>query len=336
MCVPYWRFIHRVHTFVFSMFTDAIRSAGPGVKLAFFGFIAVAGVIATSLLALGLGYLLLGGSEFLANIQPESFSFEKDAIIAQKFMQGFYTIGLFIVPPVVFALLNKERPLVFLELNQKPQMRSMAYAAILMLASIPLVNFTYALNQQFPFPDSIAQLFKTMEENAAKITEAFLADKSTLSLITNLVLIAVLPAVGEEFFFRGVLQKQFSNWFKNEHIAILVTAFLFSALHMQFYGFLPRFILGIFLGYLFVWSRNLWLPILAHFVTNGFTVLVTHYSKFADPDKLEKIGTLENSSFQFAFYSAMLVSVMLYGVYQTELKRRSQSISFNKETNEHE
>ena len=83
-----------------------------------------------------------------------------------------------------------------------------------------------------------------------------------------------MPAIGEEFFFRGVLQRLFSEWFRNAHVAIIVTAFIFSAIHFQFYGFIPRFLLGLFLGYMFYWSGTLWLPIIIHFINNGLAVLV--------------------------------------------------------------
>src|SRR5207344_1198984 len=98
---------------------------------------------------------------------------------------------------------------------------------------------------------------------------------SVLSLAINLFIIAFLPALGEELFFRGMMQKLFSQLTKNNHLAIIITSIIFSAIHLQFYGFLPRMVLGIFLGYLLVWSGSLWLPILAHFVNNASAVLFT-------------------------------------------------------------
>jgi hypothetical protein len=96
--------------------------------------------------------------------------------------------------------------------------------------------------------------------------------------LLNLFICAALPAIGEEFFFRGTLQQLFNQWFKNKHVAIIVTAFLFSAIHLQFYGFIPRFLLGLYLGYLFVWTGSLWAPIFAHFLHNGISVGIQYFA----------------------------------------------------------
>ena len=113
------------------------------------------------------------------------------------------------------------------------------------------------------------------EENAASLTKAFLSGNSLMSLTSNLIIIAFLPALGEELFFRGIMQKLFSQMIKNNHAAIIITSIIFSAIHMQFFGFLPRMALGIFLGYLLLWSKSLWLPILAHFLNNALIIIFT-------------------------------------------------------------
>jgi membrane protease YdiL (CAAX protease family) len=95
-------------------------------------------------------------------------------------------------------------------------------------------------------------------------------------MILNLFIIAILPAVGEEFFFRGVLQKILIKLFKSGHVGIWVTAFIFSAIHFQFFGFVPRFILGLIFGYLFFWSGTLWLPVISHFINNAVPVIMAY------------------------------------------------------------
>jgi membrane protease YdiL (CAAX protease family) len=92
----------------------------------------------------------------------------------------------------------------------------------------------------------------------------------------NIMIIAVLPAISEELIFRGVFQKIFQNIFRSGHLAVWFTSFLFSAIHLQFYGFLPRFILGLIFGYLFLWSRNLWFPVIAHFINNAVPAAGTY------------------------------------------------------------
>ena len=114
-----------------------------------------------------------------------------------------------------------------------------------------------------------------MEEQAATQTEKLLIANTFGALLFNIFIMAVIPGLGEEFFFRGTLQRIISDA-KGAVWAIWVTAFIFSAVHMQFYGFIPRLLLGAFFGYLLVWSGNIWLPIVAHFVYNAITV-VFHY-----------------------------------------------------------
>ena len=93
---------------------------------------------------------------------------------------------------------------------------------------------------------------------------------------------ALVPALAEEFFFRGAIQHFLSSVLKNKHIVVIITAFIFSVIHFQFYGFIPRFLLGIYLGYLAIWSGKLFLPILAHFMHNSLSLLFDYLSKKND------------------------------------------------------
>jgi membrane protease YdiL (CAAX protease family) len=86
-----------------------------------------------------------------------------------------------------------------------------------------------------------------------------------------------LPAIGEEFLYRGVLQEIFSRWLRLGTLAVLLTAFLFSASHLQFYGFLPRFVLGLGFGYIYLWTGSIWLPVLAHFINNLIPVILSYF-----------------------------------------------------------
>jgi hypothetical protein len=102
------------------------------------------------------------------------------------------------------------------------------------------------------------------------------ADPHISTLLLNLLVCALLPAVCEEFFFRGTLQQVLQRWCKNSHVAIWLTGFIFSAIHLQIDGFLARWLLGAYLGYLLVWSGSLWLPILAHFLHNALSIIIAH------------------------------------------------------------
>ena len=127
-----------------------------------------------------------------------------------------------------------------------------------------------------PQEGAVADFMRDLEEAANHILELVTTQRSSWDLIANLLVFAVLAGICEEFFFQGSLQPLLTNWTKNPHIGILLTALIFSALHFQFYGFIPRFLLGVYLGYLFYWSRSLWLPILAHVLHNALSILVDY------------------------------------------------------------
>jgi len=141
-----------------------------------------------------------------------------------------------------------------------------------------ITSFTGQLNSAMHLPgwlSGVEQWMTEQEDKADKTIDLLIASKTSGTMIVNILNIALLPAIAEELFFRGVFQKIFYNLFKSGHIAIWVTAFLFSSIHLQFFGFIPRFILGLIFGYLFFWSGTLWLPIISHFVNNAVPVIVT-------------------------------------------------------------
>jgi len=163
-----------------------------------------------------------------------------------------------------------------------------------MLVAIPFINMLSWLNQQIILPEALSEIEKMMQSSEvqiAEITEKMLNVSTLGALLFNVFLVAVVPALGEELFFRGTIQRLLSDW-KGALFAIWITAFVFSAIHMQFYGFLPRMLLGAFLGYLLLWSGSLWLPIIAHFVNNSVAV-VFYYLKFNGVKVIdvETIGT---------------------------------------------
>lgn len=211
-----------------------------------------------------------------------------------KLMQLIQSIGLFIIPPFVMAFLWSENAFVFLRLNSGLRRSTVLYVLVFMLVAIPFINLLSWLNQQIVLPASLSEIEKMMQSSEAQIailTEKMLNVHSLDALLFNVFLVAVVPALGEELFFRGTIQRLLSDW-KGALFAIWITAFVFSAIHMQFYGFLPRMLLGAFLGYLLLWSGSLWLPIIAHFVNNSVAV-VFYYLKFNGVKVIdvETIGT---------------------------------------------
>ncbi len=149
-----------------------------------------------------------------------------------------------------------------------------------MIAIMPAVELLSSLNASYSFPESmkgIEDYFRAADTSAMEATQHALAGSGVGFYILNLIALAIMPAICEEMFFRGVLQKNLVSMMKNKHIAILLTAFVFSAIHMQFSGLLPRFVLGAVLGYLFYTSGSLWTSIVAHATNNALVVSAAYF-----------------------------------------------------------
>lgn len=228
-------------------------------------------------MAMGWLIALLYYNDFLS-LSGQLNNFDNPAVVdVLKFFQIINQIGLFIFPPLMFAYLDEGNIFRYLKMDRLPGLLVMVLSCMLVFSALPLIHWSADINELLSLPEWLAGFEKWMketEDNARKITEVFLDVTTIGGLLINLIMIALLPAIGEELFFRGVIQKLFNQWLKNAHWAVIITAVIFSALHLQFYGFLPRTILGIMFGYLFVITRSLWVPILAHFVNNGAAVIV--------------------------------------------------------------
>ena len=200
-----------------------------------------------------------------------------DPVTAIRISQMLTTIGAFLVPALLFAYCQDRMWFNYNAANRKPPYAMTNIVLILSITLLPVVGVLSAFNQNImPQEGSVAEFMRNMEEAANHILELVTSQHSTWDLISNLLIFAVLASVCEEFFFQGALQPLMMKWTKNPHIGILITALIFSALHFQFYGFIPRFVLGVYLGYLFFWSRSLWLPILAHVLHNALSILIDY------------------------------------------------------------
>ena len=201
-----------------------------------------------------------------------------------KWLQFLQTLGTFLLPPIFCAWLwdEKRKPLCWLKLNKGTDPVLFLLAVGIMVCAMPGINLMADLNGRIELPeclDSIEQKMRAMEATAAALTERFLQADSIGTFLINIGLLALLPALAEELSFRGTLQQiisynpQDGPTAQRSSIAIWATAILFSAIHMQFYGFIPRMFMGAAFGYLFLWSGTLWIPVLMHFTNNSLAVL---------------------------------------------------------------
>lgn len=234
----------------------------------------LAGLLLFMLLAIALLYPLFGVS--ITQLQTADSILNPTNVNAFKFMQIMQSVGLFVVPPVVLGKLFSGNGFAHLKIDKAPDLRLMALASGIIVFAVPVINLIAMLNEQIQLPgfmSAIESSLKAAEKNAETLTLTFMNVTTPVGLMVNLLMMALLPAIGEEFFFRGILQQMIIRWTRNPHWGIIITGFIFSAIHMQFYGFFPRWLLGMLLGYLFLWSGSLWLSIIAHFVNNTIAVV---------------------------------------------------------------
>jgi uncharacterized protein len=239
-------------------------------------------------MVIGIIVILLGALIFGSNIEilnnPLLATGGKD-IAFLKFYLMIQTATVFLVPAVILIRKMKPEGEVGYPEFRVPQLNEIVLVVILTFCLFVVTGFAGEINSLLNLPEwlsGLEQWIVKMEEDSDHLMKQILAPVGFAGLALNVFMIAVLPAIGEEMLFRGVLQKIFGRIFKSGHTAVWVTAILFSALHFEFLGFLPRLILGLVFGYLYLWSGKLWLSILAHFVNNAVPTIAAFIFGYED------------------------------------------------------
>lgn len=256
-----------------------------------------------TLLSIGLWILLFNGSQSTTSL---------------KVMQMLQTIATFMLPCLIAAALWSNNPVKWLKLDIGIGWKESVLIIVLMLCASPCINLLAWLNCRIELPDflsSLEQMMKSQETAAAQLTERFIKADNFGILLFNIFFMALLPAFSEELLFRGTLQQLFSSSVQNKHnatIAIWGSAIIFSAIHFQFYGFIPRMLMGALFGYLFVWSRSIWLPVLAHFTNNAMAVIFynMYYMRGKNPEEIDSLGT--GDTLWLGILSTLIVIGLIY------------------------
>lgn len=288
-------------------------------------FLMTAFVILISSLVFMVGSVLLAlplfGLNSIVSIHDLSNLTNPETVEVLKYFQVVQSIGLFVVPPMIIGWLFQGNFTEYLLLNKKISWTTALLVVFLIFFASPFINYVGALNSKMTFPgwlSGVEEWMRSAEDKAEQLTDAFLNVKTFPAFMFNMFMIAFLPAIGEEFLFRGVLQKILTNWTKNVHWGIWITAVLFSAFHFQFFGFLPRLLLGVIFGYLLIWSGSLWFPIIAHFVNNAAAVTVTWMvSRNMIGHSVEDIGATSGSLY-FAVISLIITVTLLWYIKRLE------------------
>ncbi|MCF8465255.1 MAG: CPBP family intramembrane metalloprotease, partial [Flavobacteriales bacterium] len=290
--------------------TDSLRAyvlRSPLNGILFFLLLIFAGTSVSSFIGFVISQLFFGIPLLSQPALLEDMS-NPELISAFRTMQLVQGVGMLIVPSVIYLWISSSWITVkalFGSLTRQSVMISIAF----FMVAFPLVNYLADWNAGWNLPTFLGDWLEVKEFQAGVMTKLFLDMPNLGLLILNLVMIALLPAIGEELIFRGILQRGLQK-IVNPHLAIWLSAMLFSAVHMQFLGFVPRVLMGVGMGYLFFWSGNLWYPIVAHFTNNALAVGMAYgiQHHLIHPN-LESAGT---DNISLAGFSLMFCLMILY------------------------
>ena len=202
----------------------------------------------------------------------------------------------FLIIPTLYYSVQRKNPVTF-SLSGKVNTVPMLLIGLLMIGLAPMISALIDVNHRIAFPEWLSDAetyFQESEARAVSLTSIALSFSKSGHLILAILTMAVIPGILEEFFFRGLVQGQFQKIMKNPHYAIFLTASLFSLMHLQFYGFIPRLLLGLLFGYLFFWSKNIWYPVTAHALSNLIAIVGVHFFdwRIGDSDGESSVSTI--------------------------------------------
>ena len=236
-------------------------------------------------------------------------------------------IIMFVMPPVICAVIYSYRPAEYLRVASAPSLTPLILAVGTMICSIPMMNMIIEWNEGLSLPSSLAAMESWMreaEQRAGDTVNTLMGGSSAGSLILSILIVGVLAGFSEELFFRGGIQRLLVSGRVNPHVAIWVTAFLFSAIHLQFFGFFPRLLLGAFFGYLLYWTKNLWVPIVCHILNNSIVATVTWMTArgSATSGGLNEIGTAVSAHQLLWVTVSIIMTFMLLMTLKLQMRSR--------------
>ena len=222
----------------------------------------------------------------------------------------------FILPAVVTMAIIYRRPFHVMGLDRAPSWLAIAIVIVFYIISLPAMNWLVEMNKAMSLPSwmaGIEQAMRTAEDSAAEVTRQMLNINSVGQLILCVLVVGVMAGLSEEMLFRGAMLRTMQDSRLGNHAVVWITAILFSAFHMQFYGFVPRMLLGVWLGYLFVWTGSLWVPIIAHTLNNSTVVLMSYLSnKGVIPEGFgDNLGLPAAGSFPWLATCSLIASLAL-------------------------
>jgi membrane protease YdiL (CAAX protease family) len=281
----------------FSLFPE-IKDKSVGMKLLILILLVAVFLVLSTIFGIVIAIPIFGFEIFRDMTALDDLSNPRTIAIL-KYFQVVNQIGIFILPALFYAQLENRDVSGYLRLKGRININYLIISVFIIAASIPAINWLVEANEQMRLPEALSgveQWMRESEDRAKALTDSFLNVNTVGGLVINLIIIALLAAVGEEFLFRGVILRIFNDWSQNVHLSVILSAILFSAIHFQFYGFFPRLFLGIMFGYIFLWTGAIWITVVLHFLFNGLTVVAYYlYNTGVIETDIDAIGTSANT-----------------------------------------
>lgn len=250
--------------------------------------------------------------------ETEAAIYKPENIQVSRLLQVFSSFTMWGVPAILVAVVSGKDPGVQLGCNDTLSGKQAFLVVLMIISGIMLSGALADINRLIPLPQDTAKYFQGLEDNYNKQVMSVANMKTTNDYIFSLMILAIAPALFEELFFRGALQQIMVAWTKNAFAGILITSIIFSAIHISFYGFLPRLFLGLMIGYIFQYSKNLWLCVIAHFLYNAFSVTVLY--SLSRSGKLTTEAMEETSPLYYGLIGAATI-IMLFMAFKKESER---------------
>jgi len=292
----------------------------PYLQLLMLLFYAVLGILVFSIIAV-IVIISLYGLPALTNPAVMSGS-EPRYLPAMQLLLMASSLGLFLTPALLLAITEGRKPQHFYGFKA-PTLKILGLVVLIMIVSMPFMEWSMLTNQKLILPDFLKEVERWIREKENQTLQAtinLLKMASIKGLLINLFLIAVLPAVSEELLFRGGVQRTLGRIFKNPHVSIWVAAAIFSAIHVQFYGFLPRMLLGAGFGYLYYWSGSLWYAILGHFLNNAYAVCAAYYMQ-KNNMSLAEMDTTANFTW-YVYLISFILMIAAFGLFKKQTEKQ--------------
>ncbi|MDL2322397.1 CPBP family intramembrane metalloprotease [Bacteroidales bacterium OttesenSCG-928-A17] len=301
------------------MLKGIFKDSHPAIQLLMMLVFIFSGALAGQLLGMFVIFMKYG---FSIEIVQAVMSNMVDYPVALRELQFFSALGTFIFPAIVLGYLFSDNYKDYLKIDAPIRISPVVWVILSMIVVLPFLNFIAYYNQQIHFPEYLKPLeerLRLQEETAENITRSMLNMENLWALILNTVVVGLFAAVGEEFIFRGILQNVFGKFLRNKHVIIWTVAIIFSLAHFQFFGFVPRVLLGAYFGYLVYFTNNIWIPVIAHF-THNFIIVMSFWVYKEQPEKLDDMDAIGTGP---SWWMALISLIFFIAVFRI-IQKQSQ------------